>query len=195
MFRMVLVAATAIGFASPAVNAQRSIAEIVSLSGGEFDQDWFDYDLLLNAVITADLVDALGDEAASLTVFAPNDFAFLKTARDLGFTGTDEEGAWNFLVAALTGLAPDGNPVPILRDILLYHVVEGEVTVVDFLLASFFREEVPTLQGGTLTPNFVSIGDKDPDLRDPLLNVFGLDVPATNGVIHSIRRVLIPLDL
>jgi hypothetical protein len=30
-------------------------------------------------------------------VFAPNDAAFLRTARDLGYNGSSESGAWNFL--------------------------------------------------------------------------------------------------
>ncbi len=74
---------------STPASAQGTIVDIVSQSGGTFDTDYFDYDILLNAVITAELVDALADDTADLTVFAPNDLAFVRLARDLGYTGID----------------------------------------------------------------------------------------------------------
>ncbi len=65
------------------------VTDIVALSGGEFDRNWFDYDILLNAVLTAGLEGALSDPIAELTVFGPNDFAFFRLARDLGFRGRE----------------------------------------------------------------------------------------------------------
>jgi len=59
-----------------------TITGIVLQSGGagKFDDNNSDYDLLLNAVIAADLADALADPDASLTVFAPTDAAFIALA-------------------------------------------------------------------------------------------------------------------
>ncbi len=54
-----------------------SIADAVAKSGGEFDQNENDFDILLNAVIAANLVDALAASGADLTVFAPTDKAFI----------------------------------------------------------------------------------------------------------------------
>ena len=173
-----------------------TLAGIVSQSGGEgqFDTNPFDYDLLLNSVIAAELVDALSDPAANYTLFAPNDLAFLRTARALGFKGSDEAQAFAFLVAALTELDPNGDPIALLTQILLYHVVDDEIDVFGFIIASIFRIAVETLQGGEIQPNFFSIGDNDPDLRDPKL-FFPLNVRASNGIIHTINRILIPIDI
>ena len=46
-----------------------TITDIVIQSGGEFDSNRQDFDILLNAVVTADLADALADPTAELTVF------------------------------------------------------------------------------------------------------------------------------
>ena len=83
-----------------------------------------DFDILLNAVLAAGLEGALADPNADLTVFAPNDRAFIRLARDLGFKGYSEEGAFNTIVAALTNLG-GGDPIPVLTNVLLYHVSAG----------------------------------------------------------------------
>jgi uncharacterized surface protein with fasciclin (FAS1) repeats len=62
----------------------------------------------------------VSNPTANLTVFAPNDRAFVRLARDLGFTGTTEAAAWQFLVGALTQLG-NGDPIPVLTNVLLYH--------------------------------------------------------------------------
>ena len=100
-----------------------TIADVVAQSGSGFDQRAGDFDVLLAALTAADLVETLDTPDLDVTVWAPKDRAFVRTARDLGFTGlaTDEEGAWNFLVAALTELG-GGDPIPVLTTILQYHV-------------------------------------------------------------------------
>lgn len=171
-----------------------TITQIVAASGGTFDNNRFDYDILLNAVITANLADALNDPSANLTVFAPNDLAFIRLARDLGYAGTDESGAWTFLVAALTSLG-GGDPIPVLTNVLLYHVVPQRVNAFQFLVLSSQGANVPTLlTGATIRPAFYRIIDNDPDLKNP--NLFlPLNLNADNGIIHTIDRVLIPLNL
>ena len=118
---------------APAANAN-TITDIVAASGGEFDKNRNDYDILLTAVITAGLAETLADPDAGFTVFAPNDRSFIRLARDLGFRGRSEQGAWEFLVAALTDLG-GGNPIPVLESILLYHVVPAPVNVFGFFIA------------------------------------------------------------
>jgi uncharacterized surface protein with fasciclin (FAS1) repeats len=171
-------------------SSRGTITEIVAASGGEFDGNRADYDILLTAVLTAGLEGALADESATLTVFAPNDAAFIRTARDLGFTGTDEAGAWTFLVGALTSIG-GGDPLPVLTSILTYHVAPGYYGAVRVL----FSRSIPTLQGAEIKPRLLTLRDQDPDIADPRLVLRGLNIRADNGVIHTIDRVLIPVDL
>jgi uncharacterized surface protein with fasciclin (FAS1) repeats len=179
--------------------AQNTIADrVVAASGGatagQFDSNLADYDLLLTALRTADLVGTVADPNANLTVFAPSDRAFVRLANDLGFTGTDEAGAWSFLVGALTQLG-NGNPVPVLTNILLYHVAPGRVGPFDLIRKTLRREVIPTaLAGVTIRPFFLLLVDNEPDLANPLVTA-PINLQASNGVIHGLTRVLIPVDL
>lgn len=168
---------------------KQTITEIVAASGGTFDGNGRDYDILLNAVQTAGLAETLATPGLDVTVWAPNDRAFIRTAKDLGFTGSDEAGAWSFLVTALTGLG-NGDPIPVLTAILTYHVTPGARNVFQVLTTKTF----PTLQGGTITRHFLTLQDADPDIKDPNLTL-PLQVRASNGVIHTIDRVLIPINI
>jgi uncharacterized surface protein with fasciclin (FAS1) repeats len=167
----------------------KTITEIVAASGGTFDSNRYDYDILLNAVLTAGLAETLATPGLDVTVWAPNDRAFIRTARDLGYTGSSEQGAWEFLVGALTGLG-NGDPIPVLTAILTYHVTPGARDALSVLRTKSF----PTLQGGTLVRKGISLVDADPDLRDPRLTL-PLQVRASNGIIHTIDRVLIPINI
>jgi uncharacterized surface protein with fasciclin (FAS1) repeats len=166
-----------------------TITDIVLRSGGEFDRNRADYDILLNAVVTAGLAETLATPGLNVTVWAPNDRAFIRTARDLGFTGWSEKGAWEFLVAALTDLG-DGDPIPVLTAILTYHVTPDARGVFSVLTTKTF----PTLQGGTITRHGFTLQDADPDLKDPRLTL-PLQLRASNGIIHTIDRVLIPINI
>lgn len=169
----------------------QSITEIVAASGGDFDSNNNDYDILLNAVLTAGLDAALADASADLTVFAPNDKAFIRLANDFGFEGNDEAGAFNAIVAALTELGND-DPIPLLTDVLLYHVSPDAKRLRTIKRA----HEVETLlEGAILLPAGNQLVDNEPDLRNPRFVRNATDIRATNGIIHTINRVLIPLDI
>jgi len=176
-----------------AEGVQPTIAGIVASSGAGFDTFGGDYDVLLAAVTAADLVDTLNTPGLDVTVWAPKDRAFVKTAQDLGFDGaiTDEAGAWDFLVTALTGIG-GGDPIPTLTTILLYHVTPDARGPGRVLAASRF----PTLAeiGIRHTPGSTVLQDKDPDFKNPRL-VSPINVRASNGVIHTINRVLLPVNL
>ncbi|MEM6437331.1 MAG: fasciclin domain-containing protein [Cyanobacteria bacterium P01_A01_bin.123] len=168
-----------------------TIADIVAASGDGFDSNDQDFDILLQAVQTAGLVDALNDPAADLTVFAPTDAAFVALAQDFGFRGVDEAGAFEAIAAALTELG-NGDPVPILINILLYHV------------SPTAQSQAQLQAGGTVTTLLAdaSFGvegdaliDNEPDLLNPRFVDALADVVATNGVVQGIDRVLIPLDI
>ena len=171
-----------------------SIADLVAASGGVPDHNPKDFDLLLIALQTADLVGAVADREASLTVLAPNDAAFIRLARDLGYHGRDEGEALGVIVAALTELG-DGDPVPLLQTVLLYHVLPGELPVKTILESETL---ITLVEGATITPDVATrtLIDNDPNLRDPRA-FLGLskNFRAANGFITTINRVLIPVDL
>ena len=115
--------------------------------------------------------------------------AFVGLSQSLGFQGTDEGEAYNYLVDALTLLSGGGDPVPLLTEVLTYHVVNGALDK-EAVLGS---DSITTLQGGKLEVNGVSLGDADPDLKDPALIKTNID--ASNGIAHVLDGVLLPADL
>jgi len=189
----VLALAVSVGAAFPAAahgNASRpTITETVAKSGGAFDRNGHDFDLLLNAVQTAGLADALAAPGA-LTVFAPNDKAFVALARDLGYRGRHEGRAWKTIVGALTTLGK-GDPVPVLRTVLLYHVVPEKLKA--YRISQ--RHKVETLAGIDVKVRNFRLVDREPQLRDPRMIVPGVNIRASNGLVHTVNRVLIPVDL
>ncbi|WP_370402311.1 fasciclin domain-containing protein [Sulfitobacter sp. JB4-11] len=166
-----------------------TLAGLVAESGGEFDNIGADFDLLLNSVIAADLVGALDDPEADLTVFAPNDAAFVGLATTLGFDGQGEEAAFSYLVDALSLLSGGGDPIPLLSAVLTYHVAP-EALDANAVLSS---DGILTLQGGTLTVDGTSLVDADPDVANP--NLIATNLFASNGIAHVLDGVLLPADL
>ena len=149
-----------------------------------------DFNILVQALSAAGLVETVRD-ATDITVFAPTDAAFTQLAVDLGFDGdqTDETAVFNHIAGALTELG-GGDPIPLLTDILLYHVspeakFEAEIEALD---------AVPTLlTGATFAPEDGKLVDNEPDIEDPGIAV--ADVAADNGIIQVVDRVLLPVDI
>lgn len=119
---------------------------------------------LVAAVTAAGLAETLSGEGA-FTVFAPTDDAFAALpAGTVESLLEDPEGA--------------------LKDILLYHVVEGAVpaeTVVTL-------ESATTLEG---EPVAISVMDGNVKLNEAA-NVIITDITASNGIIHVIDAVILP---
>ncbi|GAA4837109.1 fasciclin domain-containing protein [Algivirga pacifica] len=124
------------------------------------------YSLLVEAVVAADLVDALSSTEDTLTVFAPNNDAFRAALAVLGVTSIDEI------------------PTETLTQILLYHVVEGAVLSTDLEDGA----EVPTLLEG----QSVTVSITDGTVMINTSTVDNADVVTDNGVIHGINAVLVP---
>ncbi|MCH1442959.1 MAG: fasciclin domain-containing protein, partial [Candidatus Poseidoniaceae archaeon] len=121
------------------------------------------HDSLVAALTHANLVTTL-QGTGPFTVFAPTDQAFTDAGIDLNDFDTPEENAT-------------------LSDILLYHVVSGSVpssAVTDGMLATMVNGDKVKfgVSGGTVT-----VGTA---------NVTTADVPASNGIIHVIDKVLMP---
>ena len=150
--------------------------------GGAPDANPGDYDLLVQAVIATGLAPVLDDESQRYTVFAPNDRAFMRLVADLsGSYPVSEQAALDAVVATLG--------VDKIKNVLLYHVVAGRTLgPLQVLLAG----RVTMANAGTIKPRGLRLHDETPALRDPRLVLSGLNIRATNGVIHTIDGVLVP---
>jgi uncharacterized surface protein with fasciclin (FAS1) repeats len=150
--------------------------------GGKPDADHSDYDLLVQAVTATGLAPVLADESRRFTVFAPNDRAFMRLVADLsGSYPKSEQAALDAVLATLT--------VDEIKNVLLYHVVaDKQLGPLQVLLA----RSLTMANGGTVEPRGLYLRDETPALRDPRLLLSGINIRATNGVIHTIDRVLVP---
>lgn len=194
---LALLGLSATAMAAPAAASEEATIAgtaiaVSSLDG--FDADNGDFDMLIQALIAADLVGAVDDASADLTVFAPTDQAFVRLARDLGYTesGYDEAGAFAYIVEQLTVLG-GGDPIPVLTDVLLYHVSPGSTFYNGTLRGEV--TEIPTLLGVPFTADGRHLIDAATGLEDPRIKNPLTDITASNGVIHGINRVLIPLAI
>ena len=122
------------------------------------------HDSLVAAVIQAELLNSLQGDEP-LTLFAPTDQAFADAGIDL---------------AALNN--PEG--MATLSDILLYHTVPGEVTSSDL-------SECQVANAANGQPLSFTVGDS---VMVNGATVTIADVPASNGIVHVIDKVLTPSD-
>ncbi|PSN10883.1 fasciclin [filamentous cyanobacterium CCT1] len=123
------------------------------------------FEILTAAIEAAGLTEALSNADLSVTVFAPTDEAFEALP----------EGTLDTL------LLPENRDQ--LAQILSYHVLDGEVLSTD--LAS---GEVDTLAGA---PIMVMVGEEAVTVNEA--TVVATDIEASNGVIHVIDSVLLPM--
>jgi len=147
------------------------------------DANPYDYDLLIAAVTATGLAPTLDDESQRFTVFAPNDRAFQRLVRDLTGSGSlpSEQEALDAVLATFSAEQ--------ITDILLYHVVAGRALGP---LQVLFAGKLTMANGGIVKPRLFRLVDETPALRDPRLVLRAIDIRATNGVIHTIDRVLVP---
>lgn len=124
-----------------------------------------DFEILTAAIEAAGLTEALNNSELSITVFAPTDEAFEALPE-----GTLEEL-----------LLPENRDQ--LAQLLTYHVVDGEVRSTDLTSG-----EVDTLTGAPVT---VTVGEESVTVNEA--NVVTADIEASNGVIHVIDTVLLPM--
>jgi uncharacterized surface protein with fasciclin (FAS1) repeats len=140
---------------APAPAAPGTIVDVATEAGS--------FGTLLAAVEAAGLVDTLLGEGP-FTVFAPTDDAFAKLP----------EGTVESLL----------NDIPALTDILLYHVVAGEVLAADVVNL----ESATSVQGSDIA---ISVDGGNVFLNGEA-QVVATDIAASNGVIHVIDTVILP---
>merc|ERR1712238_220272 len=126
---------------------------------------------LVAALQAAEMEVSLSDppNPGPLTVFAPSNEAFAKLGDEL------------------LGCLLQPENVPVLQEILLYHVANGKV----FLGELTSDQKITMANGEDITLNFIS----DVVFINAKSAVEVTDVLATNGVIHAIDTVLVPPGL
>lgn len=151
---LLVINVTAAFAAAPVEQSDQTVVDI-AVADGRFTT-------LVTALQAADLVDTLSGEGP-FTVFAPTDDAFAALP-----AGT------------LDSLLAD---IPALTDVLLYHVVSGNVLAADVVTLT----SADTVLG---QPVVIKVEDGNVFVNDS--QVIITDIQGSNGVIHVIDAVLIP---
>lgn len=125
----------------------------------------------VDTALNAGLVDLFLNGTDQYTVFAPTNQAFQNLYSALG-------------VNAITDL-----PATLVRDVLLYHVVEGRRAANSVVPRSGNRT-ITTLLGATFTVNpqlqITAVGNT--------ANISSANISASNGIIHVIDAVILPIN-
>ena len=164
-----LAAFTPAAFSQNAAGAKPKMQVAATVQPGSLTAvigDSATFSTLTKALKAADLSVTLGSKG-EYTIFAPTDEAFGKLPAKV-----------------LTKLLLPENKEK-LRSLLLYHVIAGKM-----LAADLKKGEVKTLNGEKVK---IDADDGKIEINDA--KVFSSDVTATNGVMHSIGKVLIPKSM
>ena len=161
----VLLAVSAVvvaAFIAPTAGAGKAMGEkdivATAVGAGQFKT-------LASLLTSAGLVKTLQGKG-KFTVFAPTDAAFAKVPK-----------------ATLNKLA---NDKMLLKSVLLYHVVSGEVPAAKVVTLN--GKSAKTLNGAVVT---ISVRNGKVFLNRTT-QVTKTDIMATNGIIHVINKVLLP---
>jgi transforming growth factor-beta-induced protein len=119
-----------------------------------------------------------------------DDFSTLVGALQAADLVTTLEGDGPFTVFAPTNYAFEGlDDIPEgddLKEVLLYHVLAGKYTAEDLLE----EQTVTTLQGSDITIQM----EDDKIILNGCVTLSVANIEASNGIVHVIKRVLIPTD-
>ena len=179
----------------------RSLASVLQANGGgTFDRNWYDYDILTQAVLAVlkakpdSPVGLLTKGDVALTAFLPNDRAFQVLTADLThkWYGSEKQ-VFGGLVKAVG--------VDAIEQVLLYHVIPGAtITSKDALNANgaTLKTALPGATVKVLSKYFklIELKDNDPNDINPIINPRAFDINKGNKQIaHGIIFVLRPADL
>jgi uncharacterized surface protein with fasciclin (FAS1) repeats len=128
------------------------------------------FSILVEAVVAAGLDGTLSG-AGPFTVFAPTNDAFAALLTELNITK-----------AALLA------DKPLLTSVLTYHVLAGKVSKADVPAG----KPITTLQGASFQVDAVAGNLVITDGRNRKATITATDLPAGNGVVHVIDKVILP---
>ncbi len=126
----------------------------------------------VDAELDAGLVDLFLNGTDQYTVFAPTNEAFEALYLFLGIDG-------------ITDLPPE-----LVLDVLLYHVIEGR-RAANSVVPPVRPRVITTLLGATFTVDRNAVIT---DLFGQEANIVAANISASNGIIHVIDTVILPLD-
>lgn len=195
------VVAFAPGASAAPPTGNTSLAAVLASDGDTFDHNWYDFDILDQAVAAvlaakpSSPVAVLADGSVPLTAFIPNDRAFQILALDLTHR-------WYFTEKGVLNALAKAAGIDAIEQVLLYHVVPGATIDSATALASD-GAVLTTAQGGTVKVDVLSkrfgivqLVDKDRNDINPFLIPGKLDINKGNKQIaHAITFVLRPADL
>lgn len=190
--------------ASPAIadeDPKPTIADVLLSDGDEFDFNPTDYDIVTQAVLAfPGLTAAAANAEASLTVFAPSDFAFRQLVYELTGKRYLREGQVFTALVGAVGL-------PTIEAVLKYHIIGAKIPSTVALQAD--GAQLDTLLPDPMMPGaqkkigvdvlkpapIIRLIDADTNDPDPLVWRYDVGGELANGFIHGITRVLRPVNL
>jgi uncharacterized surface protein with fasciclin (FAS1) repeats len=176
---LTVVGLLVVGLVAPAVAAPNrapapgpdSIAEIAGDAGFTELVGALVY---VDSELGTDLVARFSTRRGQYTVFAPTNAAFAKLYDALG-----ED------VDTITDLPPE-----LVRDVLLYHVAEGR-RAANSVVPPVGTRSISTLLGPSFSVNPDAVIT---DLAGQEINIAAANISASNGIIHVVDTVLLPLS-
>ena len=185
---------------SSAALGNRSLAAVLTSDGNQFDRNWYDYDIVTEAVLAViaakpdSPVGLLTQGKVPLTAFIPNDRAFQVLATDL-------TGKWYAARSRSSTPSPALSASTRIEQVLLYHVIPGAtITAKDALNATASARHRPARhrhrQGHLHMVQARRAQGQRPQRHQPLHQPEALDINKGNKQIaHGIFFVLRPADL
>lgn len=164
LFSLFLALGAVLAFTSCKDDDDDNLKNIVEVAQGDANLS-----TLVAAVQRAGLVDALSG-TDQLTVFAPTNAAFSTLLTSLGYTKLEDV------------------PVDALKNILLNHVVSGEVRS-SALTTGYVESLLPFGTTNSYVNNYVDVTS---GVKIGGASVTTANVDASNGVVHIIDKVIVP---
>ncbi len=140
------------------------------------NSEYYEFMTALDYVDTeldAGLTDRFSVDTCQLTLFIPTDTAFFNLYE---FFGNDVEG--------ITDIDPE-----LVLDVLLYHITHGR-RASNSIIPKKNHRNIQTLLG----VKFYINPDHSIDAYGNTANIIILDISASNGIIHVIDEVMLPMD-